>query len=103
MRFENHGNIAMLKWHKLPWPELKGKETIADTKGYWLLKNYPEKKGHALVVYHVFTDPGHIPLGLGWIARLLTRDSIPDVVKKTRSRVYELVENAGPYRLGSAR
>ena len=84
---------ALLRWKKLDWPELQPNETIADTQGYWLLKELPEKEGGILVVYHVYTDPHPIPVGFGWIARLLTKEGLPDVVSKTRTRVYEVAKS----------
>jgi hypothetical protein len=84
---------ALLRWRKLDWPDLQPNETIADTKGYWLLKEFPEEEGGILAVYHVYTDPRPIPVGLGWIARLLTKEGLPDVVSKTRTRVYEVARN----------
>lgn len=88
---EEKGQI-LLQWKKLDWPGLEPNETITDTKGYWLLREFPEEEGSILAVYHVYTDPNPIPLGLGWIARLLTKEGLPDVVSKTRARVYEVAE-----------
>jgi uncharacterized membrane protein len=89
MTFQNDKRRATLKWKLIEWQGLKKSETIEDTTGYWLLKAYPEKAEHIISLYHVYTDPGPIPLGLGWIVDILTKNSIPDVVIKTRNRVYE--------------
>ena len=56
---------SLLAWQLQEWPGLKPEETIKDTTGYWLIKQ--EAKGKLLVLYHVFTDPGPVPFGLGWI------------------------------------
>jgi hypothetical protein len=92
MTYHEEEGRALLRWRKLDWPELKPNETIADTKGYWLLKEFPEEGG-ILALYHVYTDPHPIPVGLGWIARLLTKEGLPDVVSKTRARVYEVARS----------
>jgi len=78
---------AQITWHKVPWTELKDSETIVETTGYWLLKPFPEKPGHIIALYHVYTDPGHIPTGFGWIVNILTKGSMPDLVKNTNKRV----------------
>jgi hypothetical protein len=95
MTYHEGEGRAFLQWKKLDWPELQANETIADTKGYWLIKDFPDEEGGTLVVYHVYTDPTPIPTGLGWIARLLTKESLPDVVSKTRARVYEMAKTTG--------
>jgi hypothetical protein len=92
MTYQKEEGQALLQWRKLDWPELQPDETITDTKGYWLLREFPEEEGGILAVYHVYTDPNPIPLGLGWIARLLTKEGLPDVVSKTRARVYEVAK-----------
>ena len=88
MTFQNEKSRATLKWKLIEWQGLKKSETIEDTTGYWLLEEYAEKAGHIIALYHVYTDPGPIPLGLGWIVDILTKNSIPDVMIKTRERVY---------------
>jgi hypothetical protein len=75
-----------LLWKILPRPDLAPLETIVDTTGYWQLENVPQKKDQILALYHVYTDPGHIPWGLGWIADILTERSVPGVVTATRNR-----------------
>ncbi|MEE8335535.1 MAG: SRPBCC family protein [Candidatus Neomarinimicrobiota bacterium] len=83
-----NNNTALITWAMVPWPELSETETISNTEGYWLVKNYPEKEGHVIVLYHAYTDPGEIPLGLGWIIDILTNHSIPTILLNTRERVY---------------
>ncbi|MCI5125930.1 MAG: hypothetical protein D3925_16025, partial [Candidatus Electrothrix sp. AR5] len=39
---------------------------------------------HSLVLYHVYTDPGKIPFGLGWIVDFLGKDSVPEVLVQTK-------------------
>ncbi len=91
MRFnQNSNNTAELHWKMISWPGLKQSETIKDTTGNWHLRAYPDKQGSVLVVYHVYTDPGPIPYGLGWIIDILTEKSVPNVLINTRKRVYEI-------------
>jgi len=79
-----------LGWEKLPWPELKAGHTIADTSGYWFVR--PFEAGGLIVVYHVYTDPGHVPLGLTGLARSVAKDKIPDGILKLRDRVRDLFD-----------
>ena len=90
MTFQSDESTAMLEWKKIDWPGLKENETIKDTTGYWLVKNYPEKEGYVIAVYHLYTDPGHISWAFKWIVDILSKNSVCDVVKKTRARVYDL-------------
>lgn len=87
MDFNETPQQATLTWKQLPRPELKPIETIVDTEGYWLLVPDTQTPDHTLVTYYAYTDPGHIPFGLGWIAELMTKSSLPDVVRKTGERV----------------
>jgi hypothetical protein len=90
MEFENSVDSATLKWEMIEWPGVKREDTIHETNGYWMLKNSFIREGCVDVIYRVYTDPGHIPLGLGWIVDILTEKSIPDVLIKTRSHVYDV-------------
>lgn len=74
-------------WQLQGWPGLKTEETIKDTNGYWLI----EEKGlnSSLVLYHVYTDPGPIPFGLGWIVDHLSKDSVPETFLRTKTRAEE--------------
>lgn len=85
----NPGDIKLF-WKKVEGPKLKESETIKDTSGYWHLRSYPEKPGHIIALYHIYTDPGHIPWGFGWIVNWLIDRSMPDVINVTRSRVKAL-------------
>ena len=79
-----------LSWKKLPWPELKSKETVIDTYGQWILEDFSGKDNHVLAYYRVYTDPGKIPLGTGWIADALTKQSMPEMFKRIQERVKEM-------------
>jgi ribosome-associated toxin RatA of RatAB toxin-antitoxin module len=80
--------ITILEWQMQKWPELKSEETISDTTGYWRIEEINEKL--SLVTYHVFTDPGPVPFGLGWIVDVLSKKSVPDVLLQTRFRIERL-------------
>ncbi|RWX51793.1 Ribosome association toxin PasT (RatA) of the RatAB toxin-antitoxin module [Candidatus Electrothrix marina] len=75
---------SLIQWQLQPWPELKLEETIRDTTGFWRIEELDAAR--SLVLYHVSTDPGKVPFGLGWIVDILSKDSVPDVVTKTRER-----------------
>ena len=83
-------NRIQLFWKKLPRPELKPSQTVVDTYGQWILENAPDRKNQVLAYYRVYTDPGRIPLGTGWIVDILTKESIPNVIKGTRRRVKQV-------------
>jgi hypothetical protein len=74
-----------LSWKQLPWRGLKAEETIADTYGYWLFTPGPSA-GKTVVRYVVYTDPGPIPFGLGWIVDSLSKDSIPQTLEALRKK-----------------
>ena len=89
-RAKKESTRYQLIWKKLPWPELKPKETVLDTYGQWIIEDFPGKEDHVLAYYRVYTDPGKIPFGAGWIADALTKQSMPKMFKKIQSRVREL-------------
>ncbi len=76
-----------LFWKKLPWPGLKPDETVIDTYGQWILEGASQKESPILAYYRVYTDPGNIPFGMGWIVDALTQNSIPDIIESTANRV----------------
>jgi hypothetical protein len=77
-----------VSWQKLPWLELKPSQTVADTSGFWSVRTF-EDRG-LLAVYHVYTDPGHVPLGLTGIAQGVARSKIPAGISKLRERMQSL-------------
>jgi hypothetical protein len=72
-------------WKLLPWPGLKQEETITDTTGAWQLTP-GAAAGKTVVRYTVYTDPGPIPFGAGWIVDSLSKDSIPQTLEALRKR-----------------
>jgi hypothetical protein len=79
---------ALIKWQLLPWPELKPPETIKDTTGYWCIEKKVQNR--SLVLYHVYTDPGPIPFGLGWIVDVLSKNSVPEALLATKNRAEKI-------------
>lgn len=75
---------AMLEWRLEKWPGLKAEETIKDTTGYWLIREMTQNS--SLVLYHVYTDPGPVPFGLGWIIDVLSKNSVPKALSQTKAR-----------------
>jgi len=76
---------CVLGWKLVPWPGLKQEETIVDTTGSWQLSCGPSA-GKTVVRYQVYTDPGPVPFGLGWIVDSLSKDSIPQTLDAVRKR-----------------
>jgi hypothetical protein len=79
-------DACVLAWKLVPWPGLKQEETIVDTTGQWQLTP-GVSAGKTVVRYTVYTDPGPIPFGLGWIVDSLSKDSIPQTLDAVRKRV----------------
>ncbi|HEY0065406.1 MAG TPA: hypothetical protein VGC21_25035 [Telluria sp.] len=79
---------CILAWKLVPWPGLKQEETIVDTTGQWHLTP-GATPGKTVVHYSVYTDPGPIPFGLGWIVDSLSKDSIPQTLDAVRKRVVQ--------------
>lgn len=77
-----------LAWKMVPQPELKQEETIADTSGYWDLTPAPSDKNKTLVKYYVYSDPGPVPMGFGWIVDSLGKDSLPKTLEALRTKAH---------------
>lgn len=77
---------CQLSWKLAPWPGLKQDETIADTSGAWILTPAADP-AKTLVSYAVYTDPGPVPMGLGWVVDSMSKDSIPKMIDALRARV----------------
>ncbi len=84
---EPDAHSTRLQWQQVPWPGLNARETIKDTTGYWHIQEISPDR--SLVKYHVYTDPGPIPFGLGWIVDLLSKESVPKTLLQTRMRAEE--------------
>ncbi len=81
---ESDDQTSLIQWQLQQWPDLQPEETIRDTTGFWRIEELDAKR--SLVLYHVYTDPGKVPFGLGWIVDLLSKDSVPEVLLKTKER-----------------
>lgn len=72
-------------WVKVPWPEVPLSQSVVDTSGYWQIARFGE--GRLLAVYHVYTDPGRVPLGMKGLALSLSKHEIPKVIERVRQRL----------------
>ncbi len=78
---------CQLAWKLVPMEGLKPDETIADTSGAWQLAPDAKDPSRTAVKYQVYTDPGPVPMGFGWIVDSMSRDSIPKMFDALRARV----------------
>jgi len=83
---EVSAQACRLSWKLLPRPDLKPEQTIADTTGYWLLTPLTGNPEKTLLRYQVYSDPGPVPKGLGWIVDMLGKDSLPKTLEGLRAR-----------------
>ncbi|MDH5376976.1 MAG: hypothetical protein OEX00_01475 [Gammaproteobacteria bacterium] len=83
------GSEYRLDWVQVAWPEISESDSIKDTQGYWHLRADPRFPGKTFVHYRVYTDPGSIPFGFGWIVDVLTRLSLPGVLESTSAWTQE--------------
>ena len=74
-------------WQMLPRPGVAPDETIADTHGHWRLVPWSQDRSKTEVRYEVYTDPGPVPTGFGWIVDALSKDSLPKTLEALRARV----------------
>ena len=81
---EHDNQTAMIQWKMQKWPGLKATETIKNTTGYWRIEE--KSKNSSLILYHVYTDPGPIPFGLGWIVDVLSKNSVPEALLQTKAK-----------------
>ena len=72
-------------WSLVEWPGLKPFDTIKDTRGYWMISQQTPQS--TLVHYYVYSDPGPVPFGLGMIVNSLSKSSIIDAYRETRTEV----------------
>jgi hypothetical protein len=74
-----------VEWAQVPWPEVPASHAIAETSGHWQVA--PDACGELLAVYHVYTDPGHVPLGLKGLALSISKRDLPKVLEAVRDRL----------------
>lgn len=89
-----HNGLIRLEWQTMKWPGLKPSETIRETSGYWLVQGLSPER--SLVLHHVYSDPGAIPFGLGWLFDMLTENSVPQALLQTRERCEALTNKLKP-------
>ena len=75
-----------LAWKLVPQPALKQEDTIADTTGYWDIVPLAADRYKSVVKYSVYSDPGPVPMGLGWIVDSLGKDSLPKTLEALRAK-----------------
>jgi hypothetical protein len=75
-------------WVKVAWPEVPLSQTVVDTSGFWQVARFGE--GRLLAVYHVYTDPGRVPLGMKGLALSLSKRELPKVLERLRRRHAEI-------------
>ncbi|KQX01291.1 hypothetical protein ASC94_01190 [Massilia sp. Root418] len=75
-----------LAWDMVPNAALKNEETIAGTDGFWQLAPVAGDSGKTVVQYYVYTDPGPVPMGAGWIVDSMSKDSLPKTLEALRAR-----------------
>ncbi len=85
-------NGFRVDWVKVPWPELPLSHSVADTSGHWQVAQAPH--GGLLAVYHVYTDPGRVPLGMKGLALSMSKHDLPKVIEAVRGRFLKLAEAA---------
>ena len=72
-------------WVKVPWPEVPLSRSVVDTSGHWQVARTSD--GRLLAVYHVYTDPGRIPLGMKGLAFSLSKQDLPKIIERVRERL----------------
>ncbi|MEC5159693.1 MULTISPECIES: hypothetical protein [unclassified Janthinobacterium] len=86
MDAKSSAQLCQLSWKMLPSAGLTPDQTIADTTGYWQLTPAPADKRKTVVKYFVYTDPGPVPIGMGWIVDSLSKDSLPKTLEALRAK-----------------
>lgn len=74
-----------IDWVKVPWPEVPLSHSVVDTSGHWQIGRFGE--GRLLAVYHVYTDPGKVPLGMKGLALSISKHDLPKVIERVRQRL----------------
>ena len=74
-----------IDWVKVPWPEVPLSHSVVDTSGHWQIGHFGE--GRLLAVYHVYTDPGKVPLGMKGLALSISKHDLPKIIERVRQRL----------------
>jgi hypothetical protein len=83
-----------IEWVKVPWPEVPWRHSVAETSGHWQVA--PDPCGALLAVYHVYTDPGYVPLGMKGLALSFSKRDLRKVVEAVRDRLAPRKREAQP-------
>lgn len=75
-----------LFWKLVPSEDLKPEETITDTSGYWQLTPHPSSRNKTVVEYFVHNNPGPMPVGFGWIEKILGKNGPPQTLDALREK-----------------
>lgn len=87
MQSQSNPQSCHVAWMLIPREDLQIDETITDTTGYWQLTPDLANGHKTLVSYFVYSDPGPVPFGLGWIVAMLGKHSLPGTLEAVRNRV----------------
>ncbi len=74
-----------IDWVKAPWPEVPLNHSVVDTSGHWQVGPFGD--GRLLAIYHVYTDPGRVPLGMKGLALSLSKHELPKVIERVGQRL----------------
>lgn len=77
-------STCQLSWKLVPRADLKAEDTIGDTRGYWMFSTAPGHAGKSVAEYFVYTDPGPVPLVLGWIVDIMSKRNLPNTLEALR-------------------
>lgn len=72
-------------WVKVPWPDVPLSHSVVDTSGHWQVARTSD--GRLLAVYHVYTEPGRVPLGMKGLAFSLSKQDFPKIIERVRARL----------------
>lgn len=86
-QIEKKEDSIKLSWKMIQFSGIPENQRIGDTQGYWLL--LPHKDKQTLAIYHNYSDPGHVPFGMGWIVEYLSGRSIKDILLNTRQYIQQ--------------
>jgi hypothetical protein len=74
-----------IEWVKVAWPEVPLSQSVVETSGHWQVGRFAEDD--LLALYHVYTDPGRVPLGMKGLAMSISKHDIPKIIEKVRQRL----------------
>ena len=81
--------VWKVEWYLVEWPGLRPMETIADTRGHWLIQELDSDL--TLLQYYVYSDPGFVPFGLRSVMNALARSGVKNAFIETRGRAQQKI------------